>query len=181
MPRRYLTLLAACGLALALALPLIASADSPPKIPHLVQGREECSSCHKVGGPGVRVVGGTGMPSDHAGRENRFCAGCHLPAAPQETTASAQPVSAPPAATAVPTVVAAAVVTPTATLMPTVAARAVAGRAQAPPATVTSASAAALPAAGEPLEDAAFVASFFIAGLLLLAAAAAVHRTLARS
>src|SRR3990170_2277135 len=143
MLRRYLTFLAACGLALALALPLIASADSPPKIPHLVQGREECSSCHKVGGPGVRVVGGTGMPSDHAGRENRFCAGCHLPAAPQETTASAPPVSAPPAATATLTVAAvapAAVVTPTATLTPTVAARAVAGRAQAPPATVTSAS-----------------------------------------
>jgi hypothetical protein len=52
----------------------------PAAIPHPVQGREQCSTCHTAGGPGAGSPGGLGMPADHQGRPDASCAGCHRPA-----------------------------------------------------------------------------------------------------
>ncbi len=49
----------------------------PPAIPHTTQGRDQCTACHTVGGPGVGAAGGTGTPTDHQGRGDATCQGCH--------------------------------------------------------------------------------------------------------
>jgi hypothetical protein len=54
-----------------------ATPSGPSPIPHPVQGREQCTTCHTVGGPGVGEAGGLGMPADHAGRTDATCLGCH--------------------------------------------------------------------------------------------------------
>jgi len=46
--------------------------DGPPNIPHTLTGRSECLSCHGTPGSGAPQV-----PSDHAGRTNDMCLGCH--------------------------------------------------------------------------------------------------------
>ncbi len=51
-----------------------AQAAVPPAIPHPIQGREQCTACHTVGGPAP-----TGLPSDHQGRTAATCTGCHSP------------------------------------------------------------------------------------------------------
>ena len=65
--------------AAASAAPLKAAAG-PPAIPHDLQGRNACSTCHTVGGPGVGVPGGTGIPASHQGRPDATCTSCHKPA-----------------------------------------------------------------------------------------------------
>ncbi len=55
-------------------------AAGPPAMPHPAQGREACSTCHTVGGPGAGAPGGLGVPADHQGRPDASCAGCHRPA-----------------------------------------------------------------------------------------------------
>src|SRR3990172_13017544 len=50
-----------------------------PAIPHTLEGRSACTGCHTVGGPGVGVPGGAGMPADHQGRTDATCLGCHKP------------------------------------------------------------------------------------------------------
>ena len=54
-----------------------ASAAAPatqggPAIPHDLAGKDDCQSCHKLGG-GKPM----GLPEDHKGRENSACQGCH--------------------------------------------------------------------------------------------------------
>jgi hypothetical protein len=43
-----------------------------PKIPHNVQGREDCLACHGV--PNI-----AGIPPNHANRSVEMCVGCHKP------------------------------------------------------------------------------------------------------
>lgn len=52
----------------------------PASIPHPVQGQEQCTLCHTVGGPGTGGAGGTGIPADHQGRADATCTACHQPA-----------------------------------------------------------------------------------------------------
>ena len=99
---------------LALALAVVAAATAiaftgtalaeralQPKTTHDVQGREDCLSCHPVGG-GVKP-----SPASHASYSNSMCLGCHpagaaaaQPAPP--TAAPAQPAAAPPAPSTAP-------------------------------------------------------------------------------
>lgn len=50
-------------------------AEGPTAIPHPIEGREKCTSCH------VESGGATGeaeaLPADHAGRDDTTCQGCH--------------------------------------------------------------------------------------------------------
>ncbi|MDO8690431.1 MAG: hypothetical protein Q7R39_10565 [Dehalococcoidia bacterium] len=52
----------------------------PTLIPHSIEGRSACTTCHLVGGPGVGAPGGTGLPGSHAGRTASVCLACHRPA-----------------------------------------------------------------------------------------------------
>jgi hypothetical protein len=55
------------------------SAQGPSVIPHVIEGRENCTSCHTD--PGTSPAGEAGaMPADHAGRTDSTCQGCHSPA-----------------------------------------------------------------------------------------------------
>lgn len=123
MMRKYrnLVLLAVLGLTLALVLPGVVLAQ--PRIPHTLEGRSACTTCHQVGGAGVGAAGGTGLPADHTGRTDATCQGCHQAAAaapaaqptattaPAATAAPAKPATSPTAAPAAP---AAPAATPTA-------------------------------------------------------------------
>lgn len=127
MSYRYIVPLALLGLVLALLLPGVILAQ--PRIPHTLEGRSACTSCHTVGGPGVGAAGGTGLPADHQGRTDSACTGCHQAAAAAApaatpTTAAAPaatptaPAGAAPAATATPAAGAAAPAKPAATATP---------------------------------------------------------------
>lgn len=118
---RNLVLLAVLGLMLALVLPGVVLAQ--PKIPHTLEGRSACTTCHQVGASGVGATGGTGLPADHAGRTDATCQGCHqlasaAPAAQPTSTTAPAPTAAPakPAAspTTAPALPAAPAVSPTA-------------------------------------------------------------------
>jgi len=87
-----------------------------PVAPQHVAGAN-CTGCHTVGGAGVGVPGGTGLPTDHTGRTNAICTACHQFA----TAATATPTTA---ATATPTTAATATPTTAATATPTTAATA---------------------------------------------------------
>jgi len=45
--------------------------DSAFPIPHELVGREDCTSCHKVG------EGKKPLPASHQTRDNATCSGCH--------------------------------------------------------------------------------------------------------
>lgn len=49
-----------------------AEAGGPPNIPHTLQGRDDCLSCHRAGSNGAPKV-----PSDHSGRTSSVCRTCH--------------------------------------------------------------------------------------------------------
>ncbi len=71
-----------------------------PAMTHTAQGREACSGCHTVGGPGVGSAGGTGLPPSHQGRTDASCRSCHAGA-----TAGPSPTgTATPASTSAPAV-----------------------------------------------------------------------------
>jgi hypothetical protein len=46
-----------------------------PAIPHDLEGKDDCTSCHQVG------VGQHPLPESHRGRDNTTCRGCHQPKA----------------------------------------------------------------------------------------------------
>lgn len=50
--------------------------EGPPAIPHAVEGREACTSCHAVEAP---AEGAKPMPPDHADYDDSACQGCHSP------------------------------------------------------------------------------------------------------
>jgi hypothetical protein len=58
-----------------------APAAAFPKIPHNVQGREDCLACHGV--KGIAEI-----PPNHVGRPVELCLGCHKPAAPAADTSA---------------------------------------------------------------------------------------------
>lgn len=47
-----------------------------PRIPHLLQNRENCLACHATG-----IGGANKIPANHTGRTNETCRGCHPSAA----------------------------------------------------------------------------------------------------
>ncbi|MDP2719731.1 MAG: hypothetical protein U1D67_01185 [Dehalococcoidia bacterium] len=49
-----------------------APAGGPPKIPHTLEGRDNCLMCHQAGGLKP-------FPANHAGRTNEMCRACHQP------------------------------------------------------------------------------------------------------
>ncbi len=44
-----------------------------PAIPHSLVGKDDCTSCHKVG------EGSKPLPESHQGRDNSTCRNCHQP------------------------------------------------------------------------------------------------------
>jgi hypothetical protein len=59
------------------------ASGAPPKAPAAIHtslwnnSPPTCTTCHAVGGAGVGVPGGTGMPASHQGRTSDLCKGCH--------------------------------------------------------------------------------------------------------
>jgi len=49
-------------------------AEGPTAIPHPIEGREKCTSCHTEAGGGGEAEA---LPADHAGRDDTTCQGCH--------------------------------------------------------------------------------------------------------
>ncbi len=85
------SILIALGAVLWLARP--GRAAFQPPIPHPLDGRDNCLACHKDG-----LAGAPKVPSDHIGRTNEMCRGCHQPAAatePSTTASSASSEAAP--------------------------------------------------------------------------------------
>lgn len=88
----YYRLGAALMLALTI-LPLASGGDergtsAQPPIPHLLEGREDCLSCHQTG-----VGGAPRVASDHIGRTNETCGQCHVPTGVERAGAPAIPHS----------------------------------------------------------------------------------------
>lgn len=69
---------------LILAMPTQANppeqgAGGAPRIPHPLQGRDNCLACHGTGIGGAPVLN-----SNHSGRTNEMCRGCHQPVQTEE-------------------------------------------------------------------------------------------------
>ncbi len=47
----------------------------PPRIPHDLEGRDNCLMCHKDG-----IGGAPKVPTNHVGRTSETCRSCHQPA-----------------------------------------------------------------------------------------------------
>lgn len=93
MNLRLAALLGFLMLTVALIYPLGIAAEplAQPKIPHTLDGRDNCLACHGPGG--LKPV-----RASHAGRNVATCRGCHQVAAAgqtAETTAAPSPASAP--------------------------------------------------------------------------------------
>lgn len=93
MNPRLAVLLAFVALAITLVYPLSIGAEpvAQPKIPHTLEGRDNCLACHGPGG--LKPV-----PASHAGRNVATCRGCHQLATAGEAaqpTQVAAPVSTP--------------------------------------------------------------------------------------
>jgi hypothetical protein len=67
--RRFF-LVVALAFALSALLGTAAMADGVPAIPHTLEGRSACLTCH--GADKMKPV-----PADHAGRADATCTGCH--------------------------------------------------------------------------------------------------------
>ena len=72
MKLRLAVLLAFLALAVAFVFPIGTGAEpvAQPKIPHTLEGRDNCLACHGPGG--LKPV-----PASHAGRSVATCRGCH--------------------------------------------------------------------------------------------------------
>jgi len=76
----------AAGILLLLLMSGFAAAqETPPGIPHPLEGRDACLGCHEAG-----LAGAPQIPADHTGRTNEMCRACHQPA----TTAAVTPAEA---------------------------------------------------------------------------------------
>jgi len=76
---RRLTL-ALAFLVFVLFVPTLIIAQDFPPIPHPLEGRESCLTCHETG-----AAGATQIPEDHAGRTDVMCQACHQVAPASET------------------------------------------------------------------------------------------------
>ncbi|MBI4322155.1 MAG: hypothetical protein HY675_26990 [Chloroflexi bacterium] len=152
MSMRNILICIALALAVIVVVPMIAGAAplDQPAIPHTLEGRSACTSCHTVGGAGAGAPGGTGLPANHQGRTDAVCTGCHQVAAAKP---AAQPTAAPkPAAqpTAAPKPAAQPTAAPKPAAQPTAAPKPAAQPTAAPkPAAAPTPPAAALPRTGE--------------------------------
>lgn len=61
------------------AQPTAAPSPEIPRIPHPLQGRDDCLACHGTG-----ISGAPKVPPSHAGRTSDTCRLCHQPAEPAE-------------------------------------------------------------------------------------------------
>lgn len=90
--RRLAVALAVVAVAVAIAFAFIGMAlaepNQQPKTTHELQGRENCLTCHPVGG-GVKP-----SPANHASYSNATCLGCH-PVAGAAPAAAAKPPAQP--------------------------------------------------------------------------------------
>ncbi len=76
--------------AIVLLIPSVsvnAQGGGPPLIPHSLEGRSDCVTCHSTG-----LAGAPKYPADHTGRTNDMCQGCHKPG---PTSTSASPTTPP--------------------------------------------------------------------------------------
>ncbi|MGE5617815.1 MAG: cytochrome c3 family protein [Sphingomonadaceae bacterium] len=82
---------AALAATFAIAGPALAEPNLQPKTTHEIQGRENCLTCHPVGG------GAKPSPASHAAYDNTTCLGCHpaASAAPAPAKPEARPPSEP--------------------------------------------------------------------------------------
>ena len=55
-----------------LSVLLVACGAGAPAIPHMIEGRQDCLSCHAQG-----VQEAPKMPADHTGLPNNRCQACH--------------------------------------------------------------------------------------------------------
>ena len=72
-----------------------APVSTAPALLHSTQGRLECTGCHTVGGSGVGVPGGRGLPASHQGRTDAACLSCHATIAASSSLAVAKPTATP--------------------------------------------------------------------------------------
>ncbi len=80
-------ILSFAGAAVVLAAPRF---QAGPAIPHPVEGREACLTCHPLEGEGDLV-----LPESHAGRTEETCLACHQEKALTETTTPPPPTTEP--------------------------------------------------------------------------------------
>ncbi len=76
---------------IVLLVPAAITAQGPPSIPHTLQGRTACSTCHQAG-----VGGAPQVPEDHSGRTDDVCQVCHqlvVGTEPSESTVLATPAA----------------------------------------------------------------------------------------
>lgn len=66
--------IAALLLLLASLLAVVHAVLAQPPIPHTLEGRETCLTCHQEG-----LGGAPAVPADHEGRTDAMCTGCHAP------------------------------------------------------------------------------------------------------
>lgn len=78
--RRWIPLLVLLLLLIPSVL-VYAQPSRQPPIPHSVEGREACLTCHEAG-----LGGATEIPQDHEGRPDESCTGCHSLAPTEEPT-----------------------------------------------------------------------------------------------
>jgi Cytochrome c3 len=74
------------AMALVLVSGIASAQETPPGIPHPLEGRDACLGCHEAG-----LAGAPQVPADHAGRTNDMCRVCHQPATPAAEAPAATP------------------------------------------------------------------------------------------
>ena len=91
--RRLGLVLAALTVILLLFIPtfIFAQGNTPPPIPHKLENRGDCLSCHQEG-----KLKSPKIPEDHAGRTNDMCQDCHHPAGEAGAAAGAPQANTPP-------------------------------------------------------------------------------------
>ncbi|MBI5876585.1 MAG: cytochrome c3 family protein [Chloroflexi bacterium] len=90
--RRFLAPYVIIGVLMAflIAVPVLAQ-QGPPPFPHSPDAKLDCVACHSTG-----VAGSPKFPTDHAGRTNEVCKGCHQAAPKASGTPSGPAASSAP-------------------------------------------------------------------------------------